>query len=104
MTWEFFNFIKLSELDLSLFNTNNVTNMVYMISICKKLHKLNLSSFNIKNVTNMSEIFKCYYNLSELNLSSFNINKFILLIWGEFSYYNNLNKILIKLKIKKINK
>ena len=47
----------LKELDLSSFNTNNVTNMNGMFSGCSLLKELDLSSFNIYNVTNMSGMF-----------------------------------------------
>ena len=47
----------LKELDLSNFNTNNVTNMSYMFSSCSSLKDLNLSNFNTNNVTYMSGMF-----------------------------------------------
>ena len=37
----------LKELNLSNFNTNNVTNMRYMFYECSSLKELNLSNFNI---------------------------------------------------------
>ena len=43
----------LKQLNLSNFNTNNVTDMVGMFSGCSSLEELNLSNFNTKNVTNM---------------------------------------------------
>ena len=46
----------LSELNLSSFNTNNVTEMSYMFDSCKKLSELNLSSFNTNNVTYMVDM------------------------------------------------
>ena len=48
-----------------------------MFSYCKNLSELNLSSFNTNNVTNMSYMFYYCENLSELNLSSFNTNNVI---------------------------
>ena len=39
---------------------------------CENLYKLDLSSFNTNNVTDMSYMFSYCENLSELNLSSFN--------------------------------
>ena len=41
----------LKELNLSNFNTNNVTNMRYMFYKCSSLKELNLSKFNTNNVT-----------------------------------------------------
>ena len=47
----------LTSLDLSNFNTNNVTNMSYMFSNCSSLTSLNLSNFNTNNVKYMSSMF-----------------------------------------------
>ena len=46
------------ELNLSNFNTNNVTDMSYMFSECSSLKELNLNNFNTNNVTNMREMFR----------------------------------------------
>ncbi len=43
----------LKELNLSNFNTNNVTNMASMFDGCSSLEELNLSNFNTNNVTDM---------------------------------------------------
>ena len=43
----------LTSLNLSNFNTNNVTNMDSMFNKCSSLTSLNLSNFNTNNVTNM---------------------------------------------------
>ncbi len=42
--------LNLQSLDLSSFNTENVTNMSYMFSF-SKIQTLDLSSFNTENVT-----------------------------------------------------
>ena len=47
----------LKELNLSNFNTNNVTNMKCMFSRCSSLKELNLSNFNTNNVTDMYKMF-----------------------------------------------
>ena len=47
----------LTSLDLSNFNTNNVTNMSRMFYNCYSLTSLNLSNFNTNNVTNMGWMF-----------------------------------------------
>ena len=47
----------LKELNLSNFNTNNVTDMGGMFCRCFSLKELNLSNFNTNNVTNMSDMF-----------------------------------------------
>ena len=68
----FSNCSGLTSLDLSNFNTANVTNMSDMFSDCSGLTSLNLLSFNTKNVTNMSCMFAGCYSLTSLNLSNFN--------------------------------
>ena len=47
----------LKVLNLSNFNTNNVTNMRGMFSDCFSLKELNLSNFNTNNVTNVDFMF-----------------------------------------------
>ena len=47
----------LKELNLSNFNTNNVTNMVAMFYECYSLKELNISNFNFNKVFDMKEMF-----------------------------------------------
>ena len=47
----------LSSLDLSNFNTQNITNMEYMFSHCHSLSSLDISNFNTQNVTNMKSMY-----------------------------------------------
>ena len=61
----------LKELNLSSFNTQNVTNMSFMFAGCNNLKELNLSSFNTQNVTNIKSIFYLCY-ISNYDLSCFN--------------------------------
>ena len=58
----------LTNLDLSNFNTQNVTYMDYMFYNCNSLTDLNLSNFNTQNVTNMSGIFSDCNSLSKNNI------------------------------------
>ena len=53
----FYDCISLSSLDLSNFNTQNVSNMESMFYNCNSLSSLNLSNFNTQNVTNMKSMF-----------------------------------------------
>ena len=57
MNYMFYECDKLLSIDLSNFNTNNVTNMIRMFSYCSSLTCLNLSNFNTNNVNNMSYMF-----------------------------------------------
>ena len=62
---------KLINLDLSPFNTENVTNMAKMFDSCYNLKKINLKSFNNKNLKRMDFMFQGCLNLKEIDLSSF---------------------------------
>ncbi len=62
----------LTSLDLSSFNTSNVTNMGVMFSGCSSLTSLDLSNFNTSNVTTMSSMFSGCSSLTSLDLSNFN--------------------------------
>jgi len=61
----------LVELDLSGFDTSKVTNMGGMFLGCNSLMSLNLSNFNTSKVTNMNNMFRGCANLKTLNMSSF---------------------------------
>ena len=71
----FMNFTKLTELDLSSFNTQNVTDMSKMFSYVENIPSLDLLQFNTKNVINMNQMFKGMKNLISLDVSSFNTSK-----------------------------
>ena len=45
-------------MNLSSFNTNNVTDMNGMFSICSKLNKVLINKLNIKKIKEQIEIFK----------------------------------------------
>lgn len=64
--------MSLIDLDLSSFNTTNVTTMYLMFSFCESLETIDLSSFNTSNVTNMSHMFWGCKSLASIDLSSFN--------------------------------
>ena len=54
----------LKELNISNFNTNNVTDMSGMFDGCSSLKELNLSNFDTNNVTDTSFMFHdCPYEL-----------------------------------------
>lgn len=70
-----FLYCQAEEIDVSEFNTTNVTNMYQMFSGCSSLTNLDLSSFNTSNVTNMTNMFSYCSSLTSLDLSSFNTSK-----------------------------
>ena len=55
-------------LDLSNFNTQNVTNMSRMFKGCNSLTNINLSNFNTQNVTDMIFIFDNIKSLKKVNV------------------------------------
>lgn len=61
----------LSSLDLSSFDTSQVTDMRYMFSELSMLADLNLSNFDTSKVTNMEGMFSDMSKLTSLDLSSF---------------------------------
>ena len=65
----------ISEIDLSNFNSSQVTNMAYMFEECSSLAYLNFSKLNTSKVTNMIYMFSNCISLESLDLSSFNTSK-----------------------------
>jgi len=54
----FYNCENIIDIDLSSFDTKDVTNMSYMFRNCYILSNINLSNLNTKNVTNMKFMFE----------------------------------------------
>ena len=71
----FFGCSRLNKINFSLFNTNNIINMSKMFYGCSKIEELNLTFMNTNKVTDMSFMFCECSGLKELNLSSFNTSK-----------------------------
>ena len=82
----------LTMLDLSNFNTENVTKMNSMFSGCSALTTLDLSNFNTEKVTNMSFMFSYCYALTTLDISNFNTKK-VTSMRAMFYYCNSLKTI-----------
>ena len=64
----FYNCNLYISLDLSNFNTQNVTDMRDMFHGCQSLLSLDLSNFNTQNVTNMYGMFDFCFSLTKENL------------------------------------
>ena len=71
MSYMFCECDNLENINLSSFNTEKVINMRNMFYNCNNLKKIDLFKFNTKNVTNMSHMFYGCYNLKNIDLSSF---------------------------------
>ena len=63
------------DLDLSSFDTSQVTDMQLMFSGMRNLTTLDLSNFDTSKVTNMNNMFSNMSNLTALNLSNFNTSQ-----------------------------
>ena len=75
-TYDMFGFCsKLTNVDLSSFDTSNVTTMYGMFEGCTSLASLDLSSFDTSKVTDMSAMFYSCASLPSLDLSSFDTSK-----------------------------
>jgi len=72
----FYDFYHLISLELSSFDTSNVTNMNSMFSGCS-VACLDLSSFDTSNVTDMKTMFSSCQNLTSLDLSNFDTSSVI---------------------------
>ena len=69
--------LSLTSLDLSNFNTANVSNMEWMFRECTSLTSLDLSSFNTSNVTIMSYMFyNCKSLTTTINIMSSNVSDY----------------------------
>ena len=73
----FFKCSSLTSLDVSKFDTSNVTDMEYMFQQCLKLSSLDVTAFNTSKVTNMSSMFSVCQALTSLDLSSFDTSNVI---------------------------
>ena len=66
MSYMFNECSSLTNINLSNFNTNKVTDMSCMFRECSSLEELNLSNFNTNNVNNMIGMFEgCSYELTK---------------------------------------
>ena len=82
----------LESIDLTSFDTKNVTNMERMFSGCSKLKNIDLSSFDTKNVTNMERMFSGCSKLKNIDLSSFD-TKNVTNMRNMFSFCVNLKNL-----------
>ena len=75
-TWVFQNLSKLTTIEgLENLNTEIVTDMSNMFSMCSSLTSLDLSTFNTSSVTKTVAMFQSCEKLETVNVSSFNISK-----------------------------
>lgn len=90
----FYNCQALTSLDLSSFNTSNVTNMGDTFSWCISLKNINLSSFNTSKVTTISGLFYKCESLDTVDLRSFDTSN-VVNMSKTFMFCNNLTTIYV---------
>ena len=83
----------LTSLDVSNFDTSNVTDMSYAF-YTNNLIELDLSYWDTHNVTNMNHILYSCQNLKTLNISNWNLNNVNNMGWFA-NQCNNLNEIIM---------
>ena len=83
----------LTTLDVSNFDTSNVTDMSYVF-YTNNLIELDLSDWDTHNVTNMNHILYSCQNLKTLNISNWNLNNVNNMGWFA-NQCNNLNEIIM---------
>ena len=83
---------RLSELDVSHFDTSNVTNMGSMFRGCESLKELDVSHFDTSNVTIMGAMFYHCCRLTELNVSHFDTSN-VTSMWAMFHYCFRLTEL-----------
>lgn len=79
----------LTDVDLSNFDTGNVTSMRHMFDNCNSLTNLDLSGFDTSNVISMDNMFSNCSNLISLDLSSFNTSN-VTYMYQMFYFCKNL--------------
>ena len=88
----FYNLSKLTTLDMSVFDTSNVTDMNYMFYNCKTLTSLDVSGFNTSNVTDMRLMFSQCLALTSLDVSGFDTSN-VTNMDSMFSYCSALTSL-----------
>lgn len=75
MGYMFYGCENLANLDVSNFDTSNVTSMVSMFYGCKGLTNLDVNNFDTSNVTTMREMFRSCTKLTNLDINNFDTSK-----------------------------
>lgn len=91
----FANLPNIKEIELSDFDTSNVTSMAGMFSYCKSLENLDLSRFDTKKVTAMLGMFDRCSALKSLDLSKFDTSNVAIMPFM-FADCGNLTTIYVE--------
>ena len=92
MNWMFGNCRYLTSLDVSNWDTSNVTSMTYMFYDCNKLTSLDVSNFDTSNVTSMYRMFYNCNKLTSLDVSNWDTSN-VTNMYRMFSDCNSLTSL-----------
>ena len=93
---------KVVSLNISNLDTSNVTNMSSMFASCSNLTSLDVSNFDTSKVTDMSYMFQNNYKLTSLDLSNFDTSKVTNMSYM-FYECGNLKDLYINFDLKSIS-
>ena len=102
MSYMFYGCENLTNLDLSNLNTKKVINMCRMFSKCNSLKSIDISKFETKNVTDMSYMFCGCKNLTNIDLSNFDTGDITDMSYMFYGCENLTNIDLSNLNTKKV--
>ena len=88
----FFSCYNLTSLDVSNWDTSNVTNMSHMFYGCSSLTSLDVSNFDTSNVTSMSYMFFNCQSLTSLDVSNWDTSNVTSMYWM-FKYCYDLTSL-----------
>lgn len=74
MSYMFYRCSRLTNLDVSKFNTSNVIDMSYMFTECSAVTNLDVSEFNTSNVINMSYMFNKCDKITNLDVEDWDVS------------------------------
>ena len=97
----FYQCSNLTSIDLTNVNTSKVTNMEMMFYSCEKLESVDLSGFDTSNVTLFERMFYGCNNLTSLDISNFDTSKLIGLS-DMFGGCNRLSDLYLNFNISNI--
>ncbi len=92
MIYYFADFDKMTSIDLSAFDTSEVTDMEEMFASCRSLTKLDVSKFDTSQVTDMSGMFCWCINLTSLDVSNFDTSNVTNMV-GMFNNCSSLTSL-----------
>ena len=92
MTEAFYQCNKLEEIILTNVNTSNVTSMNYMFFNCSGLTSLDVSNFDTSNVTSMNYMFSDCSGLTSLDVSNFDTSN-VTNMGGMFKGFRGLESL-----------